>query len=109
MKSTGVFAQVSVSGFSKPALLDIDLDGDQDLVIGDDLGGLTFYRNAGSVLNPSFVKIADSTNPFTVVGGRAFATPAFALLDGALSLVVGSAPGQLDFAAVRSSHRWSGR
>ena len=89
------FENVIVGSLSKPTFYDIDNDGDQDLVVGNDLGALVFYRNAGSVSSPYFLKIADSENPLLAVGGRTFAAPAFGVIDGVTNLVVGSATGKL--------------
>jgi hypothetical protein len=46
---TGYFAGVSVGGYANPALADMDDDGDLDLVLGGDAGGLSCYRNDGGL------------------------------------------------------------
>ena len=37
-----------------PVLVDIDADGDQDLIISDDLGAFYYYQNDGTAENPRF-------------------------------------------------------
>jgi len=88
-RPNGPFTDVVVNGFSKPLFMDLDRDGDLDLVIGDWFGEVVFFRNAGSISNPRF---AIAVN---VIAVGSFAAPAIAMVDGFLSMVVGSAPGRL--------------
>lgn len=45
---------IDVGSSAKPFLYDIDLDGDFDLVIGEERGNLNYYENVGSTLSHSF-------------------------------------------------------
>jgi hypothetical protein len=42
---TGKLFDIDVRGTSSPTFADIDNDGDSDLFVGDQVGGLYFYRN----------------------------------------------------------------
>ncbi len=56
------FADIKVSNAAKPAIVDIDQDGLNDIVVGErnnnnvdgNLGSLVFYRNIGTVGDPQF-------------------------------------------------------
>lgn len=62
-----------------PALVDIDGDGDLDLVVGEASGELNFYRNDGDARAPRFELVTDRFLEIDV-GRRS--VPAFADLDG---------------------------
>ena len=65
--------------YSKPALVDIDADGDYDLFIGESSGELNFYRNVGDPSQPQFALISDNFDDIDV--GR-LSAPSFTDLDG---------------------------
>ncbi|MCZ6841743.1 MAG: VCBS repeat-containing protein [SAR324 cluster bacterium] len=48
------YAGIDVGSNSVPALADMDKDGDLDLVIGNSLGLLIYFRNEGGKENPEF-------------------------------------------------------
>ncbi|MCI0436919.1 MAG: FG-GAP-like repeat-containing protein [Gemmatimonadetes bacterium] len=75
-----------------PALADLDGDGDLDLVIGEAVGSLNFFRNTGTRTAPVFTLEAEDWLGIDV-GRRAF--PAFVDLDGDgdLDLVIGREEG----------------
>jgi hypothetical protein len=58
------FAQVDVGFFSTPSFADIDGDGKLDVVIGNILGDIKYYKNTGTANRPSFSEQTGSNNPF---------------------------------------------
>lgn len=75
----------------KPTIVDLDNDGDFDIVTGEDYGYIKLYLNEGGPTSPKFTDYKlqlDDLNPISISG---FAAPAFADLngDGLLDLVIG--------------------
>ncbi|MBP7704291.1 MAG: VCBS repeat-containing protein [Caulobacter sp.] len=52
------------TGTTAPALLDVDSDGDFDLVVATQLGELHYYENVGNASSYSFVSRTGAANPF---------------------------------------------
>ncbi|MBY0362246.1 MAG: cadherin domain-containing protein [Phreatobacter sp.] len=60
---------------SNPHLVDIDNDGDLDLFVGRDAGGIAFYRNTGTSTNPTYSFVQH--NPFTLNSNGIDGDPTF--------------------------------
>ncbi|NYT27376.1 MAG: VCBS repeat-containing protein [Candidatus Thiodubiliella endoseptemdiera] len=93
------FNGIDVVNFSAPTLVDIDGDGDLDLVVGEQNGTLKYYQNTGTTSNPAYeVKTGDS-NPFNGIDVGNFSKPTLADIDGDgdLDLVVGENNGTLKY------------
>lgn len=57
---SGNYANVNVTNDAAPSLGDLDSDGDLDLLVGNRLGQLAFYRNTGSVSSPAFTFVTSN-------------------------------------------------
>lgn len=93
------FGTIDVSDFSAPMFVDIDGDGDRDLISGEIYGSLKFYRNTGTSAAPVFVEQTGAASPFTGFFTGNFSKPAFADIDadGDLDLYVGETTGTVSF------------
>jgi hypothetical protein len=92
------FAEVSQYGFgfAHPAFADLDADGDQDMMIGDDQGMLHYFRNVGSAAFPQLLLVEPEFRGIDVDLG---AHPQFFDLstDGIPDLIVGDYYGRLQY------------
>lgn len=88
-----------------PELVDLDRDGDFDLLVGTATGNVRYYKNTGSSSAAVFV-FQDSVNdPFFGFGAGELASPAFGDLDGDgdADAVVGKSIGSLHHLVFDSS------
>ena len=84
------YQDIDVGRRSNPVFLDLDGDGDHDMVVGTESDGLVVFRNNGSRTEPRFEQ--SDPLPFEVFS---YAAPAFADLDddGDLDVMVGGIGG----------------
>jgi hypothetical protein len=54
------YFKIDVGGSSAPQLVDVDHDGLLDLLIGNETGTISYYRNFGSATIPLFKSVTDS-------------------------------------------------
>ena len=118
---------IDVGGFSAPAVADIDRDGLKDLVIGRSDSMLSYYRNSGTLTQPSFsvvtnkfgnMKPIDSIgfqyiydDTFAIIGyypvyeKNVYSKPVIMDLDGndTLDIIVGNSLGTLRMYAIDGS------
>jgi hypothetical protein len=94
---TNPFGLSNSGSRSSPDLVDIDSDGDLDMVVGNQSGQFRYYENTGSVNAPSFNFITE--NPFNLSSVGQDAKPHFADIDadGDYDLISGNALGEYYF------------
>ncbi len=70
----------SAGAFGTPAIVDMDNDGDMDIVVGGGSGNTAYFQNTGSIAVPTFA--APLINPFGLANVGIYSSPVFADIDG---------------------------
>lgn len=110
------YAPSYYAGDTKPALVDLDGDGDLDAVVGSEEGDVFYFKNTGSASAPAFEEQTDEANPFSGIGesevpelarveligpesSLRYSHPTFADLDkdGDMDLVLGDRYGSIQY------------
>src|SRR5262249_41884174 len=93
------FNGFDVGTAARPALADLDGDGDLDAVVGAQYGGLAYFLNTGTAAVPVYVQQTGAANPLSAVNPSSpgWLTPTFADLDGDgdRDLILGENDGRL--------------
>ena len=84
---------------SRPRAVDLDGDGDADLVAGDGAGKLHYFENVSAGAEPEFVGVPASSNPFAGIDVGDGLDPLLADLDfdGDLDLAAGNSLGAIRY------------
>jgi len=92
-------AGLSTGGITKahPHLVDLDGDGDLDLVLGGSSDAVAYYRNTGTESEAVFVAQTGAANPFNGLTPGTLNAPFFVdiEMDGDLDMVIGEGGGTL--------------
>ncbi len=95
------FTFTTTSGVAAPQAFDLDSDGKLDLIIGTKNGKISFYKNTGTISQPSFslvtntlgnVNVNDTPSSYGIDG---YATPFLYREGTTLKLLVGSVSGKI--------------
>lgn len=94
---TNPFGIVSTNSYSITRLMDLDNDGDMDLLVGEYYGNLAYFENTGTTNAPAF--IAPVLNPFGITSVYALGTSDAVDLDGDgdLDLLIGEFGGEMNY------------
>lgn len=93
------FGLQNIGGFSAPSLVDIDGDGDFDLMAGRNATEYIYFANVGTTTTPDFVPVVGAANPFNGLGTETFGTLTFGDIDGDEDpdAFLGNARGSLEY------------
>ena len=83
----------------KSRLIDLDSDGDPDLIVGNNTGLLYYFENTGTSADPAFSERTGTDNPLDGISVGSYSTPTFTDLDGDSDpdLVVGNGLGDIAY------------
>ena len=83
----------------KARLVDLDSDGDPDLVVGNITGLLYYFENTGASANPRFSERTGADNPLHGISVGSYSTPTFTDLDGDgdSDLILGNGRGNIAY------------
>ena len=89
---TDEYAGIDVGRRSAPTFLDVDDDGDQDLIVARESEGPLLFRNEGHASEPFFEEGTPLAHPMPPLAMPAFGDPD---LDGSIEWIVGEVGGGL--------------
>ena len=87
---------IALGGWSVPRLVDLDQDGDLDIVAGNEAGKLNYIKNIGSATNPIWTLISNFFGSIDV-GTNCVPSIADLDLDGDLDIITGNLSGDVQY------------
>ena len=87
---------IQVQGFSTPVFFDLDQNGTEDLIIGQRMGGLVYYRNTSSS-SASFSLVDDNLGNIQFSSTESFGFPQFYQSNDTIHLLLGTRNGTVSF------------
>ena len=97
------FADIDVGkndyGTGSPAFVDLDADGDPDLIVGTIDGEFDYYENTGTAMAPAYTQRSGADNPFDGLKSEYRLNPEFTDIDndGDPDLITGDFWGKVEF------------
>lgn len=73
---------IVIGSYSTPVLIDLDGDGDIDIISGNYEGDIAYFENTGTATSPSFIQRTGTTNPFDNITIGTWSTLTLTDLDG---------------------------
>lgn len=91
------FGLDSTYQFAMPNFMDLDNDGDMDLIVGEYYGNMQYFENTGNLVVPAFA--APVQNPFGITQAYQMGAPETVDLDGDgdMDLLVGEYDGNMQY------------
>ncbi len=96
--TTPNYQNIDVGQFAQPQLIDVNRDGLNDLIIGEQDGTINFFPNTGSINNPIFDSLITNWGAIDVdqnIINTGFSTPTLYDSNGVYQLFVGSYSGSI--------------
>ncbi len=87
------FSDIDVGKYSAPVFVDLDDDGDDDLVVGNDAGQFSYFENQNNI----WTEKTDADNLFAGIDIGSHSTPSFSQIggDSTLDLISGNTAGEI--------------
>ena len=97
--SSSPFASLDVGRLAKPEFVDLDGDGDLDIVVGNQNGTFSYLKNTGNTSEPVYTNVTGAENPLNGKDIGSYSAPSFVDMDGDgdLDLVSGSNDGPIAY------------